>query len=340
MSKNLETYNPIGCEHRLPSGWTAYVLYSDESWSGPDFTHHVYTCVCQLCGTIKRGGHRATNEKIDHFNEEFSLDHPDAVAAIVKNCNYMNQETEGYVPFTQSPPQPKDGKQEVPESRKYIFTGDEQEWQQMSRSEKEECINPEWARWSAAFDHSSKFPPDDLHGHIRQESFVAGAKWNAPDFKGRELGTEDIKELIKNVENILSGELRMGYDHQGLLGVTGVKSAAERIVLTHAGMIEAVYEGAQEWENKYSALQAEISSLKALLEGQRQSSANIIDQNCRLVDERTRMLESGKKESDAAVATIQGLEAELSAYREALQEYAGTEMSSIATKVLSKFEKK
>lgn len=94
-----EEYNPIGCDHRLSNGWTAYILYSDESGSGPDFSHHVYTQVCSICGTIKRAGHRATNDRVDRFDEEFDFHHPEAVAAIVKFCNYMNQETEDYDPF-------------------------------------------------------------------------------------------------------------------------------------------------------------------------------------------------------------------------------------------------
>jgi hypothetical protein len=72
---------------------------------------------------------------------------------------------------------------------KYINICDQQQWQEMSLEEKSSYLNPEWekcheaqrkdAAWIAAFDYISKFPPHDFYGHIRQEAFVDGAKWNA-----------------------------------------------------------------------------------------------------------------------------------------------------------------
>jgi uncharacterized cupin superfamily protein len=64
----------------------------------------------------------------------------------------------------------------------------------------------------------------------------------------------------------------------------------------------------------------QIFSLKNQLAGQLQSSKNIVDQNCRLVDERNRMLESSKQESNAAIDTIEELRAEVELLQEKVKE--------------------
>src|ERR1700743_1711789 len=98
-----EEYSPIGCDHKQKkgqfTGFTAFQFFSEESGSGPDFSHCVSTCVCMLCGEIRRVGHRTTARKIDSLDEIFDISHPDAVAAIVKACNYMNSESDGFDPF-------------------------------------------------------------------------------------------------------------------------------------------------------------------------------------------------------------------------------------------------
>jgi hypothetical protein len=101
-------YDPIGCDHKIKrgkyTGLTAFQFFSEESGSGPDFSHCVSTYVCPYCGAIKRVGHRSTETKVNSFDEVFDLSHPDAVEAIVKNCNYMNRETDDYVPFVKAIP--------------------------------------------------------------------------------------------------------------------------------------------------------------------------------------------------------------------------------------------
>lgn len=105
MEKKQSEYNPITCNHKLPSGFSAYTFLSGSSGGGKDHTHDVSLCVCSQCGEVKISGYRANGDDINRFSEEFSIYYPDAVAAIVKNCNYMNSETEGYIPFVrQSPP--------------------------------------------------------------------------------------------------------------------------------------------------------------------------------------------------------------------------------------------
>jgi hypothetical protein len=100
---------------------------------------------------------------------------------------------------------------------KYINICDQQQWQEMSLEEKNSYLNPEWEKWNeaqkkdaawiAAFDYASKFPPHDLYGHIRQEAFVAGAKWSAGaslDDKGALIAEKNdylslLWEIIRNV---------------------------------------------------------------------------------------------------------------------------------------------
>ena len=83
--------------------------------------------------------------------------------------------------------------QHDPQPKKFNFNGDEQEWKEMSRSEKEECITPEWRLWNEkhkepsdipeeilekiwidAFQYATNRPQEDV-GHIRQQGYVDGA---------------------------------------------------------------------------------------------------------------------------------------------------------------------
>lgn len=94
-------YNPLSCNHKKDNGFSAYDLLSHSSGSGPEWMREFNLLVCLKCGEIKVSGKNLVDGKIEHFSEEFSIYYPDAVAAIVKNCNYMNSETEGYKPFKQ-----------------------------------------------------------------------------------------------------------------------------------------------------------------------------------------------------------------------------------------------
>lgn len=95
-------YNPITCNHRKKNGLTGYTLLSHSSGSGPDIQHEKNVQICLLCGTIRISGRELINGQFHRYNEEVSIDLPEAVSAIVKNCNFMNAETEGYIPFVQS----------------------------------------------------------------------------------------------------------------------------------------------------------------------------------------------------------------------------------------------
>jgi hypothetical protein len=104
--ENQEIYNPISCDHKIKSGkyagFSNYELLSHSSGGGGDLHHEVNLSVCRECGEIKIQGWRNKGVETHRFCEEFSIYYPDAVAAIVKNCNYMNSETDGYIPFVQS----------------------------------------------------------------------------------------------------------------------------------------------------------------------------------------------------------------------------------------------
>jgi hypothetical protein len=87
-----------------------------------------------------------------------------------------------------------------------------------------------------------------------------------------------------------------------------IESLVHRLAFEFDAHVSAVYDGADQWEQ-------EVKELRAQLEGATISSRNIIDQNCALIDERDRERAAGKKEADAAVATIQELKAEIELLR-------------------------
>lgn len=102
QSLEEEKYEPIYCDHKKPNGFSAYDLQSHSSGSGPEWMREFNYWVCLNCGEIKVSGKNLVDDKIQYFSEELSIYMPDAIAAIVKNCNYMNAETDGYIPFVQS----------------------------------------------------------------------------------------------------------------------------------------------------------------------------------------------------------------------------------------------
>lgn len=85
-----EEYDPIGCEHKKQNGLSAWMFQSEFNSSlGGNCAHKVVVSVCGKCGELKIWGHHDGN----HFHEEFSIDHPDAIAAIVKQANWINEKT-------------------------------------------------------------------------------------------------------------------------------------------------------------------------------------------------------------------------------------------------------
>lgn len=92
---NEPIYEPIGCNHKKENGFSSYMFLSESSGSGPNLNYMEHISVCTKCGEIKVGGQQNGHR----FNVEFSLHYPEAVAAIVKFCNYINKENEDYIPF-------------------------------------------------------------------------------------------------------------------------------------------------------------------------------------------------------------------------------------------------
>lgn len=87
-------YNPIGCDHKKPNGFSAWSIQSGESGSGPDIDVDVHVMVCRLCGKIKVAGRRwdGKSRHVDRFSEEFHIYHPDAIDAIIKQANFYNED--------------------------------------------------------------------------------------------------------------------------------------------------------------------------------------------------------------------------------------------------------
>lgn len=98
-SKSQDDFiDPFNCKHK-------YDLLSHSSGSGPNFGMEKNLRVCLKCGQINISG-KNYNAELRHwerFDEVFTIDLAEPVEAIIKQCNYMNTETEGYIPFlTQS----------------------------------------------------------------------------------------------------------------------------------------------------------------------------------------------------------------------------------------------
>lgn len=98
-SLNFEGYDPIGCDHTFPSGFSSWMFLSGEQGAGPDMDIDVHLCCCSKCGEVKIGGRRLGKGVLNHFHEEFGLHYPDAVSAIIKCCNWFCRDNEGYDPF-------------------------------------------------------------------------------------------------------------------------------------------------------------------------------------------------------------------------------------------------
>lgn len=91
MSDNQ--YNPVACEHKLPTGLTAWSFQSEEQ-SNVNGANKVSIHVCLLCGEISIGGYRPSKDEkhVNTFHETFNIYHPDAIDAIIKQANFYNEE--------------------------------------------------------------------------------------------------------------------------------------------------------------------------------------------------------------------------------------------------------
>ena len=92
LPAEVQGYNPIMCEHKLPNGLTAWHFQSEEQ-SNLGGANKVSIHVCALCGEISIGGFRPSkNEKhTNSFHETFDICHPDAIDAIIKRANFYNE---------------------------------------------------------------------------------------------------------------------------------------------------------------------------------------------------------------------------------------------------------
>jgi hypothetical protein len=101
---DFTNYDPIGCDHKIQDGkykgFSSFELLSHGTGSGPELMYQRNLMVCRLCGEVKVSGHELRDGRIHYYSDEFSLHYPDAVAAIVKACNWFHRDTEGYIPFT------------------------------------------------------------------------------------------------------------------------------------------------------------------------------------------------------------------------------------------------
>lgn len=96
MSKDTQLpaeYDPINCEHKLPTGLTAWQFQSEEQSNLNGGPNKVAIFVCIECGEISIGGYR-TGVTGDHnsFDEHFNITYPDAIDAIIKQANYFNEQ--------------------------------------------------------------------------------------------------------------------------------------------------------------------------------------------------------------------------------------------------------
>ena len=94
-----EEYIPVSCNHRTKRGFSNFELLSHSSGGSADLKHENNLSVCRGCGEVRISGYETIGGKLHRYHQEFSLYYPEAVAAIVKNCNWMNRKTDGYDPF-------------------------------------------------------------------------------------------------------------------------------------------------------------------------------------------------------------------------------------------------
>lgn len=87
-------YDPIGCQHKLGNGFSAWSFQSEEQ-SNLGGQNKVSIHVCLLCGEINIGGYRPSKDEkhVNSFHETFHIYHPDAIDAIIKQANFFNEES-------------------------------------------------------------------------------------------------------------------------------------------------------------------------------------------------------------------------------------------------------
>jgi hypothetical protein len=102
-SITMEQYNPVMCEHKLPTGLSAWQFQSEEQ-SNLGGANKVIIHVCVLCGEISIGGYRPSKDEThtNSFHETFNICHPDAIDAIIKQANFYNEEVK-WTRVTQPP---------------------------------------------------------------------------------------------------------------------------------------------------------------------------------------------------------------------------------------------
>ncbi len=91
----------------------------------------------------------------------------------------------------------------------------------------------------------------------------------------KQFGSEDTEELIKGIHIQLDDTLHLG---NGL--IHGKQKAAEIIGLSHAAMLDAVYEGASQWESDCKDAQNQAATLRSeneRLKGERDDYRKVLE---------------------------------------------------------------
>lgn len=86
------------CNHKKDNSFSAWTLLSHSSGGGNDYQINKNLRVCLKCGTINTSGTETIKGETNRHDESFSIDIPEAVVAIIGNCNHMCSET-GYPPL-------------------------------------------------------------------------------------------------------------------------------------------------------------------------------------------------------------------------------------------------
>lgn len=90
-------YDPIGCDHSWPSGFSAWSFVSGSQCGGlTSWEEHI--SVCMKCGDIRVSGTTVYNHGMEpkhqhHFKVNFSIHLVDKIAAMIRQAAYMNEMT-------------------------------------------------------------------------------------------------------------------------------------------------------------------------------------------------------------------------------------------------------
>lgn len=83
------------------------------------------------------------------------------------------------------------------------------------------------------------------------------------EFELKQFGPEDTQELIKSVREVLDEVIYASTTRDGKIDIFDKKEASERIGFAHAAMLDAVYEGAAQWESDCKDAQSQASALRS-----------------------------------------------------------------------------